>query len=118
MATVADVRVKIGVDLQNFNRGMTNVTKGLDKVGKQMRATGKSLSLGLTAPILALGAKSIQLFDKQAKALAQVETAVRSTGGAAQLSVKQLTEQASALQRQTIFGDEEILHPSNSIRLT
>lgn len=118
MATVADVRVKIGVDLQNFNRGMTNVTKGLDKVGKQMRATGKSLSLGLTAPILALGAKSIQLFDKQAKALAQVETAVRSTGGAAQLSVKQLTEQASALQRQTIFGDEDILQKVTANLLT
>jgi len=118
MATVADVRVKIGVDLQNFNRGMSNVTKGLDKVGKQMRATGKSLSLGLTAPILALGAKSIQLFDKQAKALAQVETAVRSTGGAAKLSVKQLTEQASALQRQTIFGDEEILQKVTANLLT
>jgi len=118
MATVADVRVKVGVDLQNFNRGMTNVTKGLDKVGKQMRATGKSLSLGLTAPILALGAKSIQLFDKQAKALAQVETAVRSTGGAAKLSVKQLTEQASALQRQTIFGDEEILQKVTANLLT
>lgn len=118
MATVADVRVKVGVDLQNFNRGMANVTKGLDKVGKQMRATGKSLSLGLTAPILALGAKSIQLFDKQAKALAQVETAVRSTGGAAQLSVKQLTDQASALQRNTIFGDEEILQKVTANLLT
>jgi len=109
MATVATLDVKIGADLKEFQRGMNNLQQGLDRAGKQMRSVGKTLSMGLTAPLVALGAKSLQVFNQQQQALAQVESAVRSTGGAAGFAVEELAKQASALQANTIFGDEEIL---------
>jgi len=109
MATVATLDVKIGADLKEFQRGMSNLQQGLDRAGKQMRSVGKTLSMGLTAPLVALGAKSLQVFNQQQQALAQVESAVRSTGGAAGFAVEELAKQASALQANTIFGDEEIL---------
>ena len=51
---------------------MQNVNRSLDKAGKKMQDVGKKLSVGLTLPIAALGVASINAFDKQAKAIAQV----------------------------------------------
>lgn len=118
MATIADLKVRIGADLKNFQKGMGNLQKGLDQAGRKMRSVGKTLSIGLTAPLVAFGAKSLQLFDQQQQALAQVESAVKSTAGAAGFAVEELARQAAALQSNTIFGDEEILKQVTANLLT
>jgi hypothetical protein len=57
--------------------------------------------------LISVGKESLQLFDKQAKADAQLKAAIQSTNGAAGRSFEQLKEQASALQQITLFGDEQ-----------
>ena len=52
---------------------------------------------------------SLKAFDVQAKAEAQVLTVLKSTAGAAGKTFEELKQQASALQKQTLFGDEETL---------
>ncbi|MFV8280608.1 hypothetical protein ACNKXS_03640, partial [Christiangramia marina] len=79
---------------------------------------GTGLTVGLTAPIVAMGYKSVVAFDKQAKAIAQVEAGVNSTGKAAGFATDQLLKMASDLQNKTIFGDEEILQGVTSQLLT
>ena len=64
---------KFGADLSGFERAMKKAQKGLKKFGKNIQKTGKSLTMGLTLPLLALGAASIKAFDEQQKAIAQVE---------------------------------------------
>ena len=100
-----------------------SASKGLDKmttkiaafgnkvaaVGVKVASAGKAMSVAITLPLLALGTASVIAFDKQAKALAQVEQAIISTGGAAGYTVDQLAKIASGLQEITVFGDEEIL---------
>lgn len=97
---------------------MQNVNRSLDKAGKKMQDVGKKLSVGLTLPIAALGVASINAFDKQAKAIAQVETGLKTTGNAAGFTSEQLQKMASELQNNTLFGDEEILQGATAQLLT
>jgi hypothetical protein len=83
-----------------------------------MQKTGKNLSRNLTLPILAFGAASVKAFDKQQKALAQVEAGLKSTGNAAGFTSEQLQKMASDLQAKTIFGDEVILKDATAQLLT
>ena len=97
---------------------MANATRDMQKMGKQMQNAGKNMSTYLTAPILALGYVSVEAFDKQAKAIAQVEAGIKSTGGAAGFTSEQLQKMASDLQNKTIFGDEAILQGATAQLLT
>lgn len=109
MASLSKINIKFFADLKQFSSSIQNANRSLSKVGKKMQSVGAGLSVGLTAPIVALGVKSVIAFDKQAKAIAQVEAGIKSTGGAAGLTSKQLQEMASSLQENSLFGDEDIL---------
>ena len=90
----------------------------MKKFGSSMKKTGQTLSRNLTLPIIAIGAASLKAFDTQAKAIAQVEAGLKSTGEAAGFTSEQLQKMASDLQEKTIFGDEEILKNATSQLLT
>ncbi len=97
---------------------MQNAERSMQKFGKKLRGAGAALSVGLTAPIVALGAKGVFAFDQQAKAIAQVEAGIKSTGGAAGKTATELTKMAASLQGSTLFGDEEILKDVTAQLLT
>ena len=52
----ASLYVRIGADLSDFQKGMTEVGKSLQDTGKRMGDVGSSMSKNITAPILAVGA--------------------------------------------------------------
>ena len=87
-------------------RDMRSQTRQL---ATDLKSMGRTMSTYVTAPIVALGALSVRAWDQQAQAVAKVENGIRSTGGTARRTLKELTDQASALQKTSIFGDEEIL---------
>ena len=68
--------------------------------------------------LVSFGTESIELFREQQKAIAQVEAGLKSTGNTAGFTSKQLQEMASALQKETIFGDEQILKDATAQLLT
>jgi hypothetical protein len=61
---------------------------------------------------------SIEAYREMEMAVQKVDQAIKQTGGAAGLSLKQLTDEATRLQDQTIFGDEEILNKATAQLLT
>jgi len=61
---------------------------------------------------------SIRLFNVQQKAEAQVKQGLKSTQNAVGRTFEQLKKQASDLQSETIFGDEEILKGATAQLLT
>lgn len=65
-----------------------------------------------------MGATSVRAFQVQAKAIAQVEAGLKSTGNAVGFTSKQLQKMASDLQSNTLFGDEQILKDATSQLLT
>lgn len=94
---------------------------GIDKVSSSFSGfKGVLGGLGIAALLVQvkrLFGFTLEASDRQAKAVAQIEAAIKSTGGAAGLTSKELQEMASGLQQVTKVGDEVILE-GQSILLT
>lgn len=112
------VNIKFLADLKQFSTQMQNSARQMDGFAKKLESVGTTLTVGLTAPLAGLAAVSLNNFDKQAKAVAQVEQGLKSTGNAAGFLTEELLKQASALQNNSLFGDEEILQGVTAQLLT
>lgn len=97
---------------------MQNVNRQLAQTGKKLQSLGTALSVGVTLLLTALGAASLKAFDTQAKAIAQVEAGLKSTGNQVGKTSEELQQLASDLQNNSLFGDEEILQKATSQLLT
>jgi hypothetical protein len=76
------------------------------------------MALKVSAPIIALGTLAVRNWAEQENAVAQLRTAIESTGGAASLTLQQLTQEARRLQSETIFGDDTIIQGVTNQLLT
>jgi hypothetical protein len=113
-----NLSIKLSLNDRQFQSNLRKATRAMKKFGSSMKRTGQTLSRNLTLPLVAFGAASIAAFDKQQKAIAQVEAGIKSTGGAAGFTSKQLQKMASELQGKTLFGDEDILQNATAQLLT
>lgn len=59
-AVIGALRVVLGIDTALFDKGLADAQKTLRGVGQSMQSIGKSMSLGLTAPIAAFGALTLR----------------------------------------------------------
>jgi hypothetical protein len=87
-------------------------------LGKNVSKVGVAFSAAFTAPFLLIAKNAVEAFDVQAKAVAQVEAGLKSTGEAAGFTSKELQKMASELQSKTLFGDEQILKDATAQLLT
>jgi len=118
MAKDAILNIIFGANTKELDKALDGATKRLQDTASKMNDVGKSLSIGLTAPIVAFGALATKNAVDSAKAIAQVEAAVKSTGGAAGRSVSQLEEMATGLQRISLYDDDQILKDVTANLLT
>jgi hypothetical protein len=114
----AILNIIFGADTKQLDRALGGVAKRLRETADNLNGLGQNLSLGLTAPIAAFAGLATKSFVDSAKAIAQVEAAVKSTGGAAGKSVDGLAKMASELQRVSLFDDDEILQNVTANLLT
>jgi len=115
---LADLVVGIGANTKSLDEGLGKARRQLKAFGKNTKQLGKDLSIGITAPLTLLGAASVNAFRVQAKAIAQVEAGLKSTGNQVGYTSKQLQQMASDLQSKTLFGDEQILQDATAQLLT
>jgi len=116
----------LGIKNKDFNKGMDNADKKTGKLGGSFKKLGGMITAALSvAAIIAAGKallnftkKVVGLYDTQLKAETKVRQAVKSTGEAAGLSLRQLKREASDLQKNTMFGDETILNDVTAQLLT
>lgn len=99
------VNIKLGANITDFQSKMKRAQKGFKKTAKALKSIGKSMTMGVTAPLLAFAAASVKAFDTQAKAEAKLKTALNGN----EKAYKSLTAQARELQKITTFGDEETI---------
>jgi len=125
MAKLKDLKVVIGLSKKgltklNSDLRQTKSTfkKNFGEIQSRVAGVGKAMTASITAPLVLMGAQSLKAFNIQAKAIAQVEAGLKSTGNQVGLTSKQLQQLASNLQRKTIFGDEEILQGATAQLLT
>jgi hypothetical protein len=116
MAEVGSLHVTLGADTAQFKTAMEAAQKELAAVGKRMKAVGDSmskvgqrLSVGLTAPLVAMGYAASRAATESADALGQVEARLKSMGPAAGRTAKQLQEAAEKMQGMSVVDDDEIL---------
>ena len=112
------INIRAGYDMQEFSKSSQNLIRSMRKTAGKMKSVGKSMATYITAPIIAMGALSLKAFDDQAKALAQVESGLRSTGSAAGFTLSELEKLAAKMQGESLFGDEEILKGATAQLLT
>ena len=118
MAKLNDLIVTIGAQTKQFDKALGSSMSKMRNFGRSTKRLGKSMTMNLTAPIAALGFTAVKAFDQQAKAIAQVEAGLKSTGASVGFTSKQLQKMASDLQSKTLFGDEEILKDATAQLLT
>lgn len=95
---------KFGADLKPFERAMNKAQRKLKKFGKGVERTGKSLTTGLTLPIVALGAASLKTFADFEQGMLKV----KAISGATDLEFKALTESAKELGSTTMFTASQV----------
>ena len=97
---IGRLRVSLGIDTAQFEKGLNSAQKSLSRVGKKMTSVGKSLSLSVSAPLAAFGALTL-------KTAADFETAMNRVGavsGAVGNDLDNLSALARKMGRETQFS--------------
>lgn len=102
---IADLLIKIGADSYEFQQKAKEVEKGLAGLEKKLTNVGKTLSMRLTAPLMALGTVSLKNADVQQQAESRLLNALKGRSDVQQ----RLLTQASELQSRSVLGDEVII---------
>jgi hypothetical protein len=118
MAKLGDLVVRIGADTRDLNKSLGRVQRNMRSMVGNMQNMGRTISQSVTLPLAGMAALSIQAFRDQAKAVAQVEQGLKSTGNTAGKTLQELTDMATDLQKKTLFGDEDILQNATAQLLT
>lgn len=122
---IARLSVVLGLDTAAFEEGATIAEKRIAQSAKRIQAfgnrmtdLGQKLTVGLTAPLAALGVKAVQGFVEQERAIADVDAALRSMGGASGKTAAELGKTADALEMRSLFDADVILKQVTANLLT
>src|SRR5699024_3347329 len=109
-----ELNISIGAEIGGLQKGLNDAEKSLNKfdakvkklkdVGQGLTSIGKNLSIGLTAPITALGALSVKTFKDFSFGMAQV----RAISGATVEEFESLRKSALALGAATAFSASDV----------
>lgn len=113
MARGREIKIFVTGDTKDAERAFRTVSGKAQGLSQKFASVGRSMSLGVTAPILGIGAASIKAFGEAEKVAAQTTAAIRSTGGAAGKSAGDIAEIAKSLSQVTAFEDETIASTEN-----
>lgn len=117
-AVIGAVRVTLGADSAAFEKQMNDLSSKMKGIGDSLKLVGAGLTAGLTLPIAKLAQESLKAYQDSENAIAAVEAALKSTGGAAGKTSEQLQEMAAKLQSISTFDDDEILSKVTANMLT
>ena len=107
---LAKLVVKLEAQTAKYQQGLEraeNKLKRFEKNAKKSIDGVKGLFAGLTAGLISNAV--IDATVKQEAALAQLEQRIKSTGGAAGFTTKELASFAGELQNVSTFGDEDLI---------
>lgn len=96
---IGQLRVILGLDTAQFERGitdsqrqMTRAARSYEQIGQRIERVGKSLSVGVTLPLVAIGGASLRMASDFESAMNKVAAATGATGA----QLKALRDQAKA----------------------
>lgn len=95
-----------------------HMSRGLAKIGPAARAVGKSAAVGLglaTTAAVAFGVKAYKAAEESNKITAQTAQVIKSTGGAANVTVASINRLTSSMMAKTGIDDETIKSGENML---
>ena len=116
MADTKQLIIELSLQNDKLKKELNDVGKAGKKVGAKLKQSFIAAGAAIVATI-AITKKLIGLYAKQEQAEIQLAARIKSTGGAAGLTAKELKKMASELQSVTTFGDEAIIE-SQALLLT
>lgn len=87
-----------------------------DSIGHSIAKTAKIAAIGIAAAgaaATAFGVAAVKAYSEAEDSIEQTRAVLKSTGGAAGVTMKQVTDLATSLQKVTKFSDEEIRSGQN-----
>ena len=107
---VEQITVKaVAEGFDKINQQVEKIGKATDGLSKKLESVGKTLTVGVTAPLAAFAGFAIKEFAQAEKAIAKVESALKLTGDRIGVTFDELQKASQNLQNNSIFGDDEIL---------
>jgi len=101
---VASLLVRVGADIADFEKNMGGVAGGLESVGKSATQTGKTLTKGLTLPLVGMATMAI----KSGADFQEQMAVVQAVSGATADEFEALTDEARRLGIETEFSAEQV----------
>ena len=115
-AIIGALRAELSASIAQFESDMgkaADAVKGFtrvcDKSAAGLEKIGSKMSLAITAPLVLLAKNSIDAAKEVRQSLAQVESALASTGGRSGKTAAELQKSAKALETLSLFDDDAIL---------
>lgn len=109
-AVIGALRVTLGADTAAFEKALTGaqrelmqVGKRFEKVGASIGKAGRNLTMGVTVPLLALGAGAVKAAAQFESAMIKVGISTQATAG----QMKDLQKQAREIGKNTVFSASE-----------
>ncbi len=109
MATIAELKVKIGANVTDFDKKLSGIQAKMKETGKRMQSMGKTMSMAITAPLAGMAAVALKSFDTQVQAENKLRAALIANGAEVEKTMKDYKSFASELQKVSTVGDEETL---------
>lgn len=100
----AALRIIFGADTSQFDSALQQSLSKLERTSKGLTSAGKTLSIGISAPLAAIGASSANTAIEFERAMASV----KAVSGATAHQFETLREQALYLGRTTVFTAAEV----------
>ncbi|GGD85863.1 phage tail tape measure protein [Planktosalinus lacus] len=107
MASFADISIRFRADLKQFRTEMEHAQFQVKKFGKKMTSVGKGLSVGITLPVVALGAAAVKSASDAEETSSKFNTVFKDISAAAQNSASVLRESfgLSSQASKQLLGD-------------
>lgn len=104
MGTIANLMVKLGLDSADFAAGMSKAAGQMQQAGQKMSGMGKSLTAGVTLPIVGIGIAALQ----SAGDFEQTMNVMQQVGGATAAEMESLSAAALKLGAESVFSAGEV----------
>ena len=77
---IADLNVRLGLEIEGLERGIKRAERSLSQATRRLNDMSRSLSIGLTAPLLGFGAMAIQAAGQAEAMRKALETTMEASG--------------------------------------
>ena len=104
-----NLNIKLLADLSQFSTSMQNADRQMKKMAKSMESTGKSMSLYITAPLMAVGAVGVKGFLEADANLTKLNSSIAANGKDVESTSKQYQDFASKMQSMTTMEDDAVI---------